>query len=100
MAEHAAVNRGVAGSSPAGGERKKERNRVPFFFLSLLDSDQLHLGKQPFALKSERHSLSAAVNWNRSERRRGREERGEIRAAVGKVEVTTASPKRFSGTAS
>ena len=26
LAEHAAVNRGVAGSSPAGGETKMERN--------------------------------------------------------------------------
>ena len=42
---------------------------------------KLPLRLQPHTLKSERYSESAAVNWNRSERRRGREERSEIRAA-------------------
>ena len=39
--------------------------------------------------------LSAAVNWNRSERRRWRMKRSEIRAALGKVEVASMAPKSF-----
>ena len=101
MAEHAAVNRRVVGSSPTGGEKEKHFKRSAFSFslspvvLSLI----FPCGYGHITLKSERLNLSAAVNWNRSECRRWRSKRGEIRAAVEKVEVTFTSPMRFSGTA-
>ena len=78
------------------GEKKKETsNRMSLSFSPSRRTQTAPSINSRLFSRTVRPLLVAAVNWNRSERRRWRMKRSEIRAALGKVEVASMTPKSF-----